>query len=304
MPRKARNREKNQPHHIICRSIDELLLFNTDEDKEYYLNLTKVSALVNRIEILAYCLMDTHVHILVHPRKGDISKFMHAINNTYAKYYNRTNSRRGHLFSERFKNIVVTNLHQLLRNSTYIHNNAKDLLYKGYSSIKDYPYSSINDYTNPGHGRGLAKPDYIFNLMGGVRVEVVNNYKVLLEIQSQGQEAFEKSLSYDFKKVDYITDKKKIRRDLSVESVIKTISQLFNINHINILHIKHQKKYSKYKALTAICLRIYCDLSLSDMTKIFKNHTSATIGAYARAGFLQIESDCAMYKKIESALIA
>ena len=125
--------------------------------------------------------MDNHAHILIHPRGGDISKFMHAINNPYAKYYNRVNGRRGHVFSERFKNIVVKDLKQLLRNSTYIHNNAKDLLYKGYEGIKAYPYSSIKDYTKPGEGRGLAQATYTFEEMGGSSTQVINDYKILLE---------------------------------------------------------------------------------------------------------------------------
>lgn len=302
MPRQARNREKNQPHHIMCRSIDELLLFNTSDDKEFYLNLIKASARIHRVEILSYCLMDNHVHILVHPRKGDISVFMHAINNPYAKYYNRTNGRRGHLFSERFKNIIVKDLTQLLRNSTYIHNNAKDLLYKGYNSIEDYPYSSIKDYTLPGRGRGMAKPDYILNAMGGTRVQAVNHYKTLLEIQSQGQEHFEKSLADAFKEVHYKTDKKTILREAAAEIVVNTLAKLMNITNTTVLNIKYQKKYSRYKALTAICLRIYCGLSLSEMTKIFKNHTSATIGVYARAGFAELEADTQLNDQIEVAL--
>ena len=89
MSRKARRREKKSPHHIMSKSIPELNLFNCREDKEQYLKLIDLSAKVYQIEVLAYCLMDNHVHILVHPRGGNISKFMKAINNPYAKYYNK-----------------------------------------------------------------------------------------------------------------------------------------------------------------------------------------------------------------------
>ena len=70
MSRKARRREKKLPHHIMSRSIQELNLFNCDEDKEVYLKFIKLAAKVYQIEVLAYCLMDNHVHILVHPRGG------------------------------------------------------------------------------------------------------------------------------------------------------------------------------------------------------------------------------------------
>ena len=39
MPRRARIRAKNQPYHIMSRSIPELDLFNCNEDKEYYLKM-------------------------------------------------------------------------------------------------------------------------------------------------------------------------------------------------------------------------------------------------------------------------
>lgn len=303
MPRQARNREKNQPHHIICRSMDELLLFNTDEDKEYYLTLIIAAVKIYRIEVLSYCLMDTHAHILVHPRKGDISKFMHAINNPYAKYYNRINRRRGHLFSERFKNIIVKDLNQLLRNSTYIHNNPKDLLYKGYRSIEDYPFSSIKDFTQAGEGRKIAKPAYIFSQMGGTYTQARNHYKVLLEIQSQGREAFEKELIEGFNNSHYESDKKVILRDVCVEKVIKCIGEIMHIDNKRALHLKYQKVYSRYKSVVASCLRMYCDMTLSEMTSIFINHTSATIGVYARNGFMELEGNTALSDKIEVALL-
>ncbi|WP_073269855.1 transposase [Alkalibacter saccharofermentans] len=40
--------------------------------------------------ILSYCLMDTHVHIQLDPRRSDMSKFMHGINLCYAQYYNKS----------------------------------------------------------------------------------------------------------------------------------------------------------------------------------------------------------------------
>lgn len=299
MPRQGRKREKKWPHHIISRSIDELLLYNDEADKENYLKLILASANMYRIEILAYCLMDTHVHLLIHPRGGDISKFMHAINNPYAKYYNRTHGRRGHLFAERFKNIVVMDLNQLLRNSTYIHNNAKDLLHKGYKSIEDYPYSSIKDYTQPGQGRGVAKPNLIFSRLNGGWTQAQNHYKVLLNIQSRGKEDFEQVMEKDFTRVDYMTDKKTHLRGAEAETVVKALAKYMEISNGSALFIKYEMKYRKYKALVAICLRIFCDMSLSDMTKIFKNHTSSAIGALAREGFAELEADQTLYDKIE-----
>jgi len=302
MSRTARRREKHSPHHIMSRSIPELNLFNCEEDKEQYLKYIKLSAKVYQIEVLAYCIMDSHVHILVHPRGGNISKFMKAINNPYAKYYNRVNGRRGHLFAERFKNIVITDEAQLLRTSTYIHNNPKDLLYQGYASIVDYPYSSIKDYIRPNEGRGIAIPNYIYSFMGGERLKSTKDYMILLEIQSQGKEAFEQEMEKAFIRGSYDMDESKIVRTAEVEKVISTLSEIMNVVNTNVRHFKYKKEFRQFKGLLAICLRIFCDMSLKEMTKYFMNHTPATIGILAREGIEKLLGDEELFNQIASEL--
>lgn len=303
MSRKPRVREKKRPHHIISRSIPELNLFVTEDDKEIYLDLIKRSAKIYQITVLAYCLMDTHVHFLVHPRGGDISKFMRAINNPYARYYNRTHGRRGHLFGERFINIVIKDEVHLFRTSTYIHNNAKDLLCTGYKSIEAYPYSSVKDYTRPKEGRGIANPTYIFNLMGGGWLKAQNSYMGLLELQSQGKETFEREMEEAISQDSYEIEKEVYLRNGDPTEVIKALSQLLGVANDQVRHVKYIKSYKRYKNLIAICLRVFCDLSLRDMMKYFKGHTTATIGKMAKEGFEELESSKGLFEEIKKVLM-
>lgn len=298
MPRSARKRAKKQPHHIMSRSIPELDLFTCNDDKDFYLNLMKASSRIHGVAVLSYCLMDNHMHLLVHPQGGDIAKFMRTINNPYAKYYNRTYKRRGHLFGDRYKNIVIEDEVQLLRTSTYIHNNAKDLLWQGYRSIEDYPYSSIKDYIRPNQGRGIVDTSYIFNFMSGEDATVRNHYMVLLELQCQGHEAFEREMEEAFRKGAYTSDKKSVIRNRSPREVIHVLANLLHVNNPEIRHIKYFRQHKQFKYLTAICLRIFCDMSLSDMTKEFRGHTSSTIGIYSRKGIELLNEDHALFDKI------
>lgn len=302
MSRKARVRAKKQPHHIMSQSIPELDLFTSNEDKEYYLNLIKASMKMYNINVLAYCLMDNHVHLLVHPRGGDIAKFMRKINNPYAKYYNRMYNRRGHLFSGRYKNIVIKDETHLFRASTYIHNNAKDLLWQGYRSIEDYPYSSIKDYIRPHQGRGIADPSYIFGLMGSGWTKAQNDYVGLLELQCQGDEAFEREMSEAFSRGYYKTDRKPVLRNEAPEKVIQVLSKLLGITNPNVRHMKYASEHKTFKHLIAICLRIFCDMSLTDMTKEFRGHTSSTIGNYAKEGYKSLAEAPELYDQILSGL--
>ena len=263
-----------------------------------------MSSYIYRIQIIAYCLMDNHVHLLVHPRGGDISKFMRAINNPYARYYNKTYERRGHLFGERFKNIIIKDEVQLLRTSTYIHNNPKDLLWKGYRGIEDYPFSSIKDYTKPNQGRGIVDAGYLFSIMGGGWTEAQNHYMTLLEIQSQDHESFEREMEQAFKEGCYYSDKETILRAEESEKVISVIAKMLGVQNAAVRHIKYNTKYKAFKSLLAICLRIFCDMSLNDMTKEFKGHTSATIGHLAREGYQLLERKQSLFDEIVVSLMA
>ncbi len=303
MSRRARVREKKRPHHIISRSIPELDLFVCEEDKEIYLKLIEASAKVYQICILAYCLMDTHVHLLVHPRGGDISKFMRAINNPYARYYNKTYNRRGHLFGERFKNIVIKDEDHLLRTSTYIHNNAKDLLHLGYRSIEDYPYSSIKDYIRPGQGRCIANPSFVFSVIGGGSSKAQNSYMGLLELQSQSKEEFEREMEEALSHGSYETEKEVYARNVSPNEIINVVSRLLGVDNEEVRHVKYVRRYKRYKSLAAICLRIFSDLSLREMTTYFKGHTTACIGVLARDGFRELERDKELFKELKQALV-
>lgn len=311
MSRRARRKAKKLPHHIMSRGIQEVNLFTCNEDKELYLNLMVVASKIYGIEILSYCIMDTHAHIMVHPRGGDISKFMKSINNPYAKRYNFDYGRKGHLFDGRFKNIVIKNKSQLLRTSTYIHNNAKDLLYQGYKSIKDYPYSSINDFIDPKRGRGIAEPGFIFSMMGGGWKEAMYNYTKLVEIQSQGKEklqqvideSFEEEMLEAFKRGYYITDKKQYIRDAKPEMIISALAKLLDVGNPKLRCVKYRRDNRLFRSMLAISLRIFCDMTLLEMTKIFKNHTASTIGILAKEGYNHLESDNQIILELETMLI-
>ncbi len=76
------------------------------------------------VEILAYCLMPTHFHIVVKQLiDGGISKFLNDIQNSYSRYFNLRHQRKGPLWEGRFKNILVDTDEQLLHLTRYVHLN-------------------------------------------------------------------------------------------------------------------------------------------------------------------------------------
>ncbi len=68
MPRKARAVFAGVPHHITQRGNRKEDVFFTDEDREVYLRWLKEYCKQHKVEILAYCLMTNHIHIIALPK--------------------------------------------------------------------------------------------------------------------------------------------------------------------------------------------------------------------------------------------
>ncbi len=111
------------------------------------------------VDILAFCLMPNHYHLMLSPRieKG-ISQFMKKLNAGYAKYFNQKYDRVGALFQGRYKKIMVTDNAHFLHLPFYIHFNPLDLSHPEWRGnkisdpkgalefLKSYRWSSHLDY--------------------------------------------------------------------------------------------------------------------------------------------------------------
>jgi REP element-mobilizing transposase RayT len=73
--------------------------------------------------ILAWALMDNHIHLLLISGPGGLPAFMRRLLTGYAICFNRRHRRFGHLFQNRYKSIVCEMDAYLLELVRYIHLN-------------------------------------------------------------------------------------------------------------------------------------------------------------------------------------
>ena len=98
MPRKPRYYYQSSFYHIMVQGDEKKYIFKQEKYKKRYLYLLKHNAFRNDVEIIAYCLMDNHVHILIHDDEiKQITKLMQKTNTSYAKLYNSLKKRVGSL---------------------------------------------------------------------------------------------------------------------------------------------------------------------------------------------------------------
>lgn len=147
LPRKSRKLIGEILCHHMVQGINREYIFQAKEDKEKYLQLLQKFYKEFNIKVIAYCIMDNHVHMVLYSTNiENISKFMHYINSIYAKYYNKKNDRVGYVFRNRFDSIPIMTMEQLYKCIKYIHMNPVKAGIV--SKEEDYFFSSYNDYLN------------------------------------------------------------------------------------------------------------------------------------------------------------
>lgn len=155
-----------QYYHVYNRGNEKRRIFETSRDYQRFLktikyyqiegpkpkfshfpNLTfnKLDKTKKLVEIIAYCLMPNHFHLLIKQnRKNGITEFMSKLLNSYTKYYNTKYDRVGALLQGMFKAILIESDAQLIHVSRYIHLNpiTSHLVKK----LDQYKWSSYQEY--------------------------------------------------------------------------------------------------------------------------------------------------------------
>lgn len=123
MPRPPRENVENGVYHVFARGNDRQVVYRDDADRGLYLR--GVGAIVVDYEIgcLAYCLMNTHVHLLLETPHANLSAGMHRLQSGYAQRFNRRHDRVGHLFQSRYGAVRIESDRQLCGTAAYIARN-------------------------------------------------------------------------------------------------------------------------------------------------------------------------------------
>jgi putative transposase len=121
MPRIARIIAPSYPHHITQRGNNRATVFFDDEDRLTYLKLITGNAKKYYLQILAYCLMDNHIHLLAVPEtETALSRGIGLTNMMFTQYLNRKMHQSGRIWQNRFFSCVVESDRHLWAVARYI----------------------------------------------------------------------------------------------------------------------------------------------------------------------------------------
>jgi len=123
MPRIARLVAPGFPHHITQRGNYRQDVFLDDGDRIKYLSWIQEYSLQHKLSLLAYCLMQNHVHFIAVPQREDsLAKTFNSAHMRYSHYFNKKLKVTGHLWQGRFYSCVLDEPHLLLA-AKYIERN-------------------------------------------------------------------------------------------------------------------------------------------------------------------------------------
>lgn len=107
-------------YHVTSRGNDKQAVFQDDQDRETFLEiLAHVNKRYNWL-CHAYCLMDTHYHLMIETPDANLSLGMRQLNGVFTQARNKRFKKTGHLFQGRFKAVLIQKESHLLEVCRYV----------------------------------------------------------------------------------------------------------------------------------------------------------------------------------------
>lgn len=110
-------------YHVTSRGDRREPIYRDDADRVEHLAVLEHALDRFDAEVLAYCLMGNHYHLVLHTRQGNLSRLMRHLNGVYTQRFNQRHGLVGHLFQGRYKAIPVDRDAYLLALCSYVERN-------------------------------------------------------------------------------------------------------------------------------------------------------------------------------------
>ncbi len=180
MARNLRLQYEGAMLHVISRGNRGEPIFPEGKHKGYFVKMLREGSQRYEVEFYAFCVMGTHYHLLVQINKVNLPEFMHFVGSSYANYLVR-NGWIGHVFSGRYKSLLVDKEEYLLTVSRYIHLNPVRALLV--SKPEEYAWSSYPLFLRSEHSKAAdwLNREWLPEHFGQGREDPIQGYAEFVE---------------------------------------------------------------------------------------------------------------------------
>src|SRR6056297_2284982 len=181
MPRMRRIMSETGIYHVVLRGNNKQTIFEDEEDNEMFLLTLDQYKKKSGYNLLAYCLMGNHVHLLIKTENESLGQCFRRIGASYVYWYNMKYYRVGHLFQDRYKSEAVETDDYIKAVIRYIHRNPiKAGVVK---KLEDYTWSSYGEYIGLSDEHHVDK-DVVLPLFNEDKTQAIADFKAFNEIES------------------------------------------------------------------------------------------------------------------------
>ena len=145
------------PHHVTQRGNGRRDVFFTASDHHVYLGILKQYAPLHEVDVLGYCLMTNHVHLVLLPTRAEsLAKLMRDLQMRYSQYRHAVERGNGHLWQSRYYSCAV-DPHDLVAVMRYVELNP--VRAGMVAAAADYRWSSARLHLGLGDSWGGVETD-------------------------------------------------------------------------------------------------------------------------------------------------
>jgi REP element-mobilizing transposase RayT len=244
MPRQARIQSPTNYYHVMVRGNNRESIFSKDEQKRFFLDSLKKQEEDQFIDIVAYCLMDNHIHIIIESDPVNLAKAIKSTNTKYAMNFNQQRDRIGHVFQDRYKSEAINDDRYLLQVIRYVHNNPVKA--KMAKSSGNYNWSSYNEYIAEDFTIKRQQKDFILGYFSNnlEKFEEFHKQKDSLEYLEMKEdierERFEQGqdiISQYFGEKGLIEAKQVIKNSVYLEEIVQNLLKGSRLTHRQIANL-------------------------------------------------------------------
>ena len=304
MPRQARLDAPGTLHHVMMRGIERTDIFSDAKDREHFLSRVGEIGKATETRILAWALMDNHVHMLLFSGSSGLPRFMRRLLTGYAVWFNRRHQRSGHLFQNRYKSIVCEEDRYFLELVRYIHlNPLRSRVVQSLEGLDRYRWSGHSaivgkvqrdwqerEYVLSQFGRGEKQSIRAYRkfieegkglgrrpeLVGGGLIRSLGGWSKVLSLRSRGEEMEHDNRilgSGDFVQTVMRDAEESIARQVrnrgrrSIEEIIARMCRNSNVSEKEVRSGNQNRKTAKVRAEIASFLNREMGISMAEIAR-------------------------------------
>jgi REP element-mobilizing transposase RayT len=170
MGRKLRIEYPGAIYHVMNRGDRREAIFHDDDDRLVFLETLEEACEKTGWQVHALCLMSNHFHLVPETPQANLVDGMKWFLGTYTKRFNRRHQMFGHLFSGRYKALIVdgSGSGYLRTACDYVHLNPQRAgLLAPDQKLSAYRWSSYAEYLkSPGRRKRWLRVDRLFGEVG------------------------------------------------------------------------------------------------------------------------------------------